>query len=371
MSVVHFYPLNEVHVEEDILAGIERLYEAAGFGKIFSKNDFCAVKLHFGEKGNLNYLSPVYVKKTVSLLRKNGVKPFLTDANTIYQGSRANSVDHLTVAYRHGFLPEKTGAPVIIADGLTGKDYRLLTIDKKHFRTVKIGSAALDCDSMMVLTHFKGHMLAGYGGALKNVGMGLASRSGKQEQHSDVKPKVIPTLCTLCLACMGICPANAIREGSGSAHINHDKCIGCGECTAVCMSGAIKVRWATDNRTFQEKMIEYAYGILDRLSGRAAFINFLINITPHCDCMETDDPPIAPDIGILASRDPVSLDRACADLVNSREGLPSSNFGKRVNAISAGQDKFREIHNIDWSHQLKYAEKLGLGELDYDLVELR
>ncbi|MDP7266492.1 MAG: DUF362 domain-containing protein, partial [Candidatus Thermoplasmatota archaeon] len=232
------------------------------------------------------------------------------------------------------------------------------------------GSAALDCDSMMVLTHFKGHMLAGFGGALKNVGMGLASRSGKQEQHSDVKPKVIPTLCTLCLACIGACPANAIREGGGSARIKPDICIGCGECTAVCMSGAIKVRWATDNRTFQEKMIEYAYGILTRLANRVAFINFLINITPHCDCMETDDPPMVSDIGILASRDPVSLDRACADLVNTREGLASSNFGKKINAISAGHDKFREIHNIDWSHQLKYAEKLGMGEYNYDLVEV-
>jgi len=254
---------------------------------------------------------------------------------------------------------------------LTGKDYRIIKINKKHFQTVKIGSAAVDCDSMIVLTHFKGHMLAGFGGALKNVGMGLASRSGKQEQHSDVKPKVIPTLCTRCLACIGACPVNAIREGGGSAQIKLDKCIGCGECTAVCMSGAIKVRWATDNRTFQEKMIEYVYGILDRLAGRVAYINFLINITPHCDCMETDDPPIVRDIGILASRDPVGLDRACADLVNSREGLASSNFGKRLGAISAGHDKFKEIHNIDWGHQLKYAEKLGLGELDYDLVEVR
>ena len=370
MSIVYFYPLHEEHTDEDVLTGIGKVYEKTGFTKIFRKKDFCAVKLHFGEEGNLNYLSPVYVKKTVSLLSNSGVKPFLTDANTIYQGSRANSVDHLNVAYKHGFLPLETGAPVIIADGLTGKDYRIITVDKKHFRTVKIGSAALDCDSMMVLTHFKGHMLAGFGGALKNVGMGLASRSGKQEQHSDVKPKIIPTMCTLCLACIGACLVHAIREGGGSAHINHDKCIGCGECTAVCMSGAIKVRWATDNRTFQEKMIEYAYGILTRLADRVAYINFLINITPHCDCMGTDDPPMVKDIGVLASRDPVSLDRACADLVNSIEGLESSKFGKKINAISAGHDKFREIHNIDSSHQLKYAEKLGLGEADYHLVEV-
>jgi len=224
---------------------------------------------------------------------------------------------------------------------------------------------------MMVISHFKGHMLAGFGGALKNVGMGLAARSGKQEQHSDVKPVVSSLTCIKCLACLDSCPVDAISDTGESAFIDQARCIGCGDCTASCNVGAIKVRWETDNATFQEKMIEYTYGILDHFNGKAGFINFLMNITPHCDCMETDDPPIVDDVGILASLDPVALDNACADLVTRKSGLVSANFGKRLEPMAAGVDKFRSIHSIDWSHQLRYAEELGIGSRQYQLVEVR
>lgn len=352
------------------MRAIETVFTVMEYGKLFGDDELCAVKVHFGEDNNCNYIPPRYVSKVIELIKSGGAKPFLTDANTIYKGKRANSVDHLEIAYEHGFLPSVIGAPIIIADGLTGKDYRKIRIDGKHFREIKVGSAALDSDAMMVLTHFKGHLLAGFGGALKNVGMGLAARSGKQEQHSDVKPVVIPEKCIGCFECSKSCPADSVTDSGGHAFIDHEKCIGCGECTAACPTGAIEVRWKTDNRTFQEKMIEYSNGILGHFKGKVGYINLLTNITPHCDCMEMSDPPIVEDIGILSSNDPVALDLACAELVNSREGLKSSNFGKEMAAIPSGEDKFRCIHGVDWNHQLEYAEKLGLGSRKYELVRI-
>ena len=370
MSKVFFYPLSAKHTEEDILKGIEVLFHGARFDRLLSEGEFCPVKLHFGEKANRTFLSPHHAGRIVSLIRKSGAKPFLTDANTIYRGSRANSVDHINVAHEHGFLPSIIGAPIIIADGLTGREYRKLKVHGKYFKEIKVAAAVLECSTMMVISHFKGHMLAGFGGALKNIGMGLASRSGKQEQHSDVKPKVDSSTCIMCFQCKETCPVNAISDNGDSALIDHDKCIGCGECTATCPTGAIEVRWRTDNRTFQEKMIEYTSGILQHFKGNVGYFNILVNIVPHCDCMESSDPPIVEDIGILASRDPVALDRASVDLVNGRPGLPSSNFGKRFDAIPAGSDKFGKIHNINWEYQLNYAEKLGIGTQAYDIVDL-
>jgi len=371
MSKVFFYPLSAFHTEEELLKGIDILFHGAGFARLLKKGEFCPVKLHFGEKANTLFLSPRHAARVVSLIRESGAKPFLTDANTIYRGSRANSVDHINVAYEHGFLPSKIDAPIIIADGLTGKEYRKLEVHGKYFEEIKVASAVLECSTKIVLSHFKGHMLAGFGGALKNVGMGLASRSGKQEQHSDIKPKVDSSTCITCLACKEVCPVNAISDDGDSALIDHDRCIGCGECTVACPTGAIEVRWTTDNKTFQEKMIEYTSGILQHFKGRVGFFNFLVNIVPHCDCMEASDPPIVDDIGVLASSDPVALDRASVDLVNGRPGLPSSNFGKGFDAIPVGSDKFETIHHINWEYQLDYAEKLGIGTQTYELVDLK
>ncbi len=370
MSQVLLYRLSAPYSKEEILIGIETIFKRMGFGERFGKDGLCAVKIHFGEKGNDNHIPSEHASKVIELLKGSGAKPFLTDANTIYRGERANSVDHLELAYEHGFLPSVVGAPVIIADGLTGKDYRKILIDGKHFREIKVATAALDASSMFVLTHFKGHMLAGFGGTLKNMGMGLASRSGKQEQHSDLKPVVDTENCIGCFACRDVCPADAVRDSGGRALIDHSACIGCGECTASCTTGAIRVRWKTDNRTFQEKMIEYASGIIRTFGDRIGYINFLVNVVPHCDCMEMSDPPVVDDIGILSSDDPVALDRACVDLVNAENGLPSSNFGKGFDAIPAGRDKFGKIHGVRWQWQLDHAEKLGLGSQRYELIRI-
>ncbi len=371
MSKVYFYALNQGHTRDDVLSGIEKLFREANFSSVLKKNDFTAVKVHFGERENKNYVQPEFVSRIAELASDKNVKCFITDANTIYRGGRSNAVDHLLTAYDHGFIYSGTGFPVLISDGLSGKDYREISINGQHFNKIKVSSAAVDSDSMIVVTHFKGHMLAGFGGALKNVGMGLASRSGKQEQHSDVKPTISEKMCIRCFQCISACPVDAIVDNGDSARVRHDICIGCGECTVACRIGAIEVRWRTDNLTFQEKMIEYTYGILSHFRGKAAYMNFLTDISPHCDCMESDDPPVVGDIGLLASLDPVALDRASIDMVNASEGRTSSNFGEKINAMEKGDDKFRKIHGVNWDHQLKYAERLGVGSNEYELIEIR
>lgn len=372
MSKVYFYPIPNNSGHEMVISAVKKLFSVVELGSVFRPKDKCAVKVHFGEKGNKSFIPPSLVGSVVKEVLCYGANCFLTDANTIYRGGRTNAVDHLKTAFDNGFSHENVGVPVLIADGIVGEDYRVMKIDGKHFSSIKVASLVYGCDSMMVISHFKGHLLAGFGGSLKNVGMGLASRSGKQEQHSDVKPRVNKEMCVGCFACQRSCPVMAIcvDDGGGVALIDEQRCIGCGECTAACPSGAIAVRWKTDNRTFQEKMIEYAWGILSRFEGRVGFVNFLLNITPQCDCMVNNDTPVVPDLGIVFSLDPVALDRASIDLVNAAESISFSYQGKNCSPLARGEDLFRKIHGVDWSHQLDYAEKLGIGNNKYQLVTL-
>jgi len=343
---------------------LKELYTKAGFDDLFKPNDFVAVKLHFGEPGNLTFLSPQYVRKVVEKIKEFGARPFLTDANTLYYGQRANAVDHLLAAYGHGFTPYSTGAPIIIADGLNGQDSRKVKINGNHFKEVKIGTAAFQADGIISMAHVKGHMLSGFGGAIKNIGMGLGSRAGKQQMHADFAPEINVSKCLKCGRCGKYCPETAIALQGDVMVIDKDKCVGCGECVQNCYHEAISIIWKTDNKTFQEKIVEYFWGAV---KGKPmAYFNFVVDISPDCDCLDFNSGPIVADVGILASLDPVAIDKASVDLINKQRPISNS----AIDGKCEHSDNVKCIRGIDWEHQLKYAEKLGIGSRDYELIEI-
>ncbi|MFH1709582.1 MAG: DUF362 domain-containing protein [bacterium] len=328
---------------------ISKLFDALKISFI-KENSLVALKVHFGEIGNTAYLKPENVKPLIGKLKELKALPFLTDANTLYKGTRADAVNHMLTAYKHGYDLQNVGVPVIIADGLTGKEAIQVSVNLKHFKEVKIAAAACHANSMIVLTHFKGHDLTGFGGALKNVGMGLGSRAGKQMMHADVRPAVKTEKCTACGSCVKWCPTSAIKMVTNKAFIDKSRCIGCGECIASCNFGAIAISWAGSSASVQEKMVEYFYGAWKDKKDKMVFFNFMTDISPNCDCYGWNDPPVTADIGLLASYDPVAIDQASIDLV---------------------KDKFRKIYpDIDWSVQLSYAESLGIGNRNYKLTEI-
>jgi len=366
VSDVYFTDLR-ANSKENLLDKVDKLFKAAGFAEIIKPKDLVALKIHFGEKGNTAYIRPQFVRRIVDKVKECRGKPFLTDANTLYAGSRSNAVDHLQTAIENGFDFAVVNCPLVIADGLTGKDYINVPIEGgKHLNEVKIGSAAYHANAIIAITHFKGHELTGFGGALKNLGMGLGSRGGKQIMHSDVLPSVTSEKCLACGMCYEWCPAGAI-EIEGHAVINEDICIGCGECTVTCPEGAIKVNWKTTPDIIQEKIAEYTAGVLKNKKGKAGYITFLVNVTPECDCVSYSDVPLVHDIGILASKDPVAIDQACIDLVNKAKVLQTSRIGDTPDV----EDKFRAVHkNVDWSVQLAHGERLGLGSRKYNLIKI-
>ncbi len=366
MSDVYFVSMKASKASESVLKKLGRLFEAAHFNSCIAKNDLVAVKMHFGEVGNTAFVQPVLVRPIVDAIKAAGGKPFLTDANTMYVGQRANAVDHLVTASRHGFLPPVVDAPVVIADGLTGRDFVEVPVDMKHFKTVKIGAAAVHANALISIAHFKGHIVGGIGGPIKNVGMGLGSRAGKQQMHSDVKPEVNVEKCVGCGTCARYCLQEAITV-DGKAAIDHEKCVGCGECLISCQYKAIGQRWDSGGDKLQEKMVEYTLGALKGKEGKCGFFNFVTNVAPGCDCAPWSDTPIVGDVGILASNDPVAIDQASADLVNAEAGNPHSCIKK---SLAPGADKLREANDVDWTVQLRYGEEIGLGSRKYVLHEV-
>jgi len=345
-------------------------------GKIREK-DLVAIKLHFGEKGNTSFVRPIFLQKIVGRVKQRKGKPFLTDTNTLYTGTRSEAISHLTTAYENGFTESVVGAPLVIADGLRGNSAIKVRIDKRIFKTVSIAHEIYMADTLICVTHFTGHELSGFGGALKNLGMGCSSREGKLSQHSNISPKVKGKNCKGCERCLSICAQEAISMHPPKAEteskqmvaaIDPEKCVGCGECILTCPSGAIQVQWNETIPIFQKKMVEHAYGAVQKKNGRVLYLNFLTQVSPACDCNSYSDTPIVNDIGILSSEDPVAIDQASVDLVNGEFGNRSSKLSK---SWDPGEDKFRALYpEVDWSIQLAYGEEIGLGTREYELIKI-
>jgi uncharacterized Fe-S center protein len=374
-SAVFFADL-KVGFRKTLFDKLETLLDHADLtGKIREK-DLVAIKLHFGEKGNTAFVRPIFLRKIVDRIKQGKGKPFLTDTNTLYTGARSEAISHLTTAHEHGFTESVVGAPLVIADGLRGNSAAKVRIDKPLFKTVSIAHEIHMADSLICVTHFTGHELSGFGGALKNLGMGCASREGKLSQHSNISPKVKGKDCKGCERCLSMCaqeaismrPKPEIESKPMVASIDPKKCVGCGECILTCPSGAIRVQWNETIPMFQKKMVEHAYGVVLKKKGRVLYLNFLTQISPACDCYGFSDTPVVNDIGILSSEDPVAIDQASVDLVNGEAGSRSSKLSKNW---EPGQDKFRAVYpDVDWTIQLSYGEEIGLGTRDYDLIKI-
>lgn len=352
---------------ENLQQKLTRLMKTAGMGEIDFDNKYVAIKMHFGEPGNLAFLRPNWAKTVADFVRERGGKPFLTDCNTLYVGGRKNGLDHLDTAMLNGFNPMTTGCQVIIADGIKGNDEVEVPVEGgEYVKNAKIGRAVMDADVFISLTHFKGHESAGFGGALKNIGMGCGSRAGKMEQHNAGKPHVVQKHCVGCKLCTKICAHDAISVQDRKAAIDHSKCVGCGRCIAVCARNAITVNIDESNTNLSRKISEYAKAVVD---GRPCFhISLIIDVSPNCDCRAENDAAIVPNVGMFASFDPVALDMACVDAVNTQPIL-------RGSAADIGdchdQDHFHCIHpDTDWMSCLEHAEKLGLGTREYELIKI-
>ena len=351
-------------LEENIQQKLSRLLLTAGMDQIDFKNRYVAIKMHFGEPGNLAYLRPNYAKTVADLVRQLGGKPFLTDCNTLYVGGRKNALDHIESAYVNGFTPYTTGCHIIIADGLKGSDDVAVPVDGEYVKNARIGRALMDADIVISLTHFKGHEATGIGGTIKNLGMGGGSRAGKKEMHADGKPAVNESKCIGCGACRKICAHDAPTIENRKMHIDTNKCVGCGRCIAVCPMDAIEGVCDPDGHLLNCKMAEYAKAVVQ---GRPSFhISLAMDISPNCDCHPENDVPVIPNVGMFASFDPVALDEACAEMCSRMPRNPNASFED----ISS-DDLFHAVHTVThWQDQTEHGEKIGLGSREYELIEI-
>ncbi len=346
------------------LEKIDKLLSTSGLAKIFGENELVGLKLHFGEKGNTSYIRPLFVKRIARFIEGKGRKPFLFDTTALYSGARSNAVDHIRTAIENGF---NIGYPIIIGDGLLGNAKENVEINKKQFKQASIAQLVFSCGAVVSIAHFKCHLLTGFAGAIKNISMGCAAKEGKLKMHSTVSPYIDKKGCISCGLCVSYCPVEAISMGTVAA-IDQKKCIGCGMCIAVCKEDAIKINWDIELTVFQERLAEYCYAVAHLKKGKMFYINFLMNVTPSCDCFPKSDTPIVSDIGVLAAHDPVAIDQASCDLVNNSIGIEESKLKK---AFAKGEDKFKDLFpKVDWEYGLDYAERIGLGSRRYTLKEI-
>ena len=351
---------------ENMLQKLARLVKRAGMMDIDFANKYTAIKIHFGEPGNLAYLRPNYSKVLADLIKEQGGRVFLTDCNTLYVGRRKNALDHLDAAYENGYNPFATGCHVIIADGLKGTDEALVPINGEYVKEAKIGRALMDADIVISLTHFKGHEAAGFGGALKNIGMGGGSRAGKMEMHSAGKPYVNQKACIGCGSCKKNCAHGAITIADRKASIDTNVCVGCGRCVGACPVDAVTPMNDEANDVLNKKIAEYTWAIL---KDRPHFhVSLVVDVSPNCDCHAENDVPIVPNVGMFASFDPVALDMACVDAVNRQPVMAGSFLAEQE---QNHHDHFTDTHpDTHWQSCIDHAVKLGLGNKEYELITI-
>ncbi|MBI1922335.1 MAG: DUF362 domain-containing protein [Geobacter sp.] len=366
-STVYFTDMRAGH-KENLFGKIGRLLQSCGITERISEGDLVAVKVHFGERGNHTFVRPIFVRRVVDEIKACQGRPFLTDSSTLYPGERKEAVSALACAIENGFAYSVVGAPLIMCDGLRGHTEIEVEVNGEIYKKVPIGAEIVEADALVAVSHFKCHEICGFGGALKNLGMGCSSRQGKLMQHSTVAPKVAEKFCTACGLCLKACAHNAIAMIEGKARVLDEKCAGCGRCITACLKKAINVQWNESIPLVMRKMAEFAKGAVAGKEHKTLFINFITQVSPACDCYGHADAPIVNDIGICASVDPVALDQACADLVNGAQGNQSTAL---QSGHEPGGDKFRGVyHHIDWEIQLDHAEKVGIGSKKYELVKI-
>lgn len=352
---------------------LKKLIRRAGIGDIDFEKKMTAIKIHFGEPGNLSFLRPNYAKAVADVVKELGGLPFLTDCNTLYVGRRKDALEHLSAAYENGFNLLSTGCHIIIGDGLKGTDDVSVPVEGGTLvKEAKIGKAIMDADVFISLSHFKGHEMTGFGGCFKNIGMGCGSRAGKMEQHNSGKPSVDQSVCVGCRVCSRNCAHGAISFPEKKAVIDHEKCVGCGRCLGACNFDAIYNENSSAVKELNIKMAEYTKAVV---SGRPAFhISLVIDVSPYCDCHPENDVPILPDVGMFASFDPVALDQACADACNAQQPMRGSLLDEHIH-----EDGFCDHHDhftnttpeSEWETCLAHAEEIGLGSREYELIEVK
>ena len=353
---------------------LQKLVRRAGIADLDMEGKFVAIKMHFGELGNISYLRPNYARAVVDVVKELGGKPFLTDCNTMYPGSRKNALEHLECAWQNGFTPLTVGCPVIIGDGLKGTDDIDVPVQGgEYIKEAKIGRAIMDADIFISLTHFKGHEMTGFGGAIKNIGMGCGSRAGKCDQHSSGKPHIDPEACRGCRRCQKECANGGLEfdEATKKMHVNANNCVGCGRCLGACNFDAIQFDNDAANALLNRRMAEYTKAVVD---GRPCFhISLIVDVSPNCDCHGENDVPILPNIGMFVSKDPLALDQACVDACLASKPLPGSQLARHLE-----DPDFKDHHDhftnsspeSEWKSCLEHAEKIGLGTREYELIKI-
>jgi uncharacterized Fe-S center protein len=360
---------------EGLPTKLKRLIKDAGIGQIDMDNKFVAIKMHFGELGNLGFLRPNYAKAVADMVKELGGKPFLTDCNTLYPGSRKNALEHLECAWENGFTPLSVGCPIIIADGLKGTDdITVPVVDGEYIKEAKIGHAIMDADIFISLTHFKGHEMTGFGGTIKNIGMGCGSRAGKKDQHINGKPHIIEDQCRGCLRCQRECANNGLLFDNVKKKMSivTENCVGCGRCLGACNFNAIQFSNWSASGELNCRMAEYTKAVVD---GRPCFhISLIVDVSPNCDCHCENDAPILPNIGMLASFDPLALDQACVDACMATTPLANSQLSdnmKKSDFIDHHDHFTNSTPESEWRTCLNHAEKIGIGSRKYDLIIIK
>lgn len=354
---------------------LQRLIRTAGIDQIDMEGKFVAIKMHFGELGNLGFLRPNYARAVADVVKSLGGKPFLTDCNTLYPGSRKNALEHLYCAWENGFTPMTVGCPILIGDGLKGTDDVEVPVEGgEYVKAAKIGRAVMDADIFISLSHFKGHEMTGFGGAIKNIGMGCGSRAGKKEQHSNGKPVINADACRGCKRCLHECANNGLHfdEATRKMQVVTENCVGCGRCVGACNFDAIAFANDAATKELNCRMAEYTKAVID---GRPGFhISLVMDISPNCDCHPENDAPILPDIGMFCSFDPLALDQACVDACLRQQPLPGSQLYDNMHkeGFFDHHDHFENsTPESEYKTCLAHAEKIGIGSREYELIEMK